>query len=102
MNCQEESEFISQNVKLFLKLFPLSFLVYLFEYILFKYQGRDSATIITYPLFPLFSKVFQVPQATVRWDPQVLLASRVFLGSQALLGSLVQKEMMAGVILETV
>lgn len=47
-------------------------------------------------------QAFQVPQAMVRWDPQVLLASRVFLGSQALLDSLVQRDMMAVVILETV
>lgn len=44
----------------------------------------------------------QVLLAMVRWDPQVLLASRVFLGSQDLLDSRVQREMMAGVILVTV
>lgn len=47
-------------------------------------------------------QAFQVPQAMERWDPQVLLASRVFLESQALLGRLVQREMMDDVILETV
>lgn len=47
-------------------------------------------------------QVSQARQAMARWDPQVQLASRVFLGSQDLLDSLVQKETMAGVILQTV
>lgn len=47
-------------------------------------------------------QVSQALQATVRWDPQVLLANRVFPVSQDLLGSLVQRDMMADVILETV
>lgn len=47
-------------------------------------------------------QVSQEPQAMVRWDPQVLLASKAFPGSRALLGSLVRRDMMAGVILETV
>lgn len=47
-------------------------------------------------------QVSQVPQATVRWDPQDLLGSRAFLASQAPLDSLVRRGMMAGVIPVTV
>lgn len=57
--------------------------------------------IMTFLLFRMIPQVSQVPQATVRWGPQVLLASRVSPGSQALLGNLVQRDTMAAVIQET-
>lgn len=46
-------------------------------------------------------QVSQVLQAMVKWAHQVLLVSRVFLASLVLRGILVQREKMAGVILET-
>lgn len=55
-----------------------------------------------FSVFPFMLKVFQAPQAMVRWDPLVPLASRVSLGSQALLDSRVPKEKMAAVIPQTV
>lgn len=42
------------------------------------------------------------PQVMVRWAPQVLLASRAFLESRALLDPLVQRGKTVGVILVTV
>lgn len=50
----------------------------------------------------IFFQVFQDPRAMVRWDLQVLLANRVFLGSQDRPGSLVQRGAMGAVTLETV
>lgn len=47
-------------------------------------------------------QVSQDLQVMVRWDPQVLSASRAFLESQALLDLLVQRGKTAGVILVTV